>query len=107
MALPTDDPDPKTLNDALNGSESEKWKKAILLEYAALEKTRTLTPITPNELSQLQAGQLKWAMLKRKRDSSGAVSRHKVRLVVQGFLMQPGIDYDDTFAPCACMTTIR
>ncbi|KAE8179295.1 hypothetical protein A4X06_0g9825 [Tilletia controversa] len=44
---------------------------------------------------------------KLKVDTEGKASRWKARLVAQGFSQKAGIDYDETFAPVARLTTIR
>src|SRR3954451_23657544 len=37
----------------------------------------------------------------------GIVIRNKARLVAQGFAQIEGMDYEDTFAPVACLEAIR
>ena len=44
---------------------------------------------------------------KYKRDHTGNVVRYKARLVIQGFGQKFGIDFFDTFAPVARMSSIR
>lgn len=44
---------------------------------------------------------------KIKFNSDGSINRYKARLVAQGFTQQFGVDYKETFAPVAKMTTVR
>jgi hypothetical protein len=48
----------------------------------------------------------KWVW-KNKEGEKGEVVRNKSRLVAQGFSQKEGIDYEDTFAPVACLEAIR
>ena len=44
---------------------------------------------------------------KTKQDADGNVQKHKERMVARGFTQQPGIDFNETFAPVALMDTVR
>ena len=48
---------------------------------------------------------LKWTY-KAKKDASSTIVHKKARLVAQGFLQVPGIDYFDIFAPVTSLTSI-
>ena len=40
-------------------------------------------------------------------DESGVIVRNKVRIVVQGYSQEEGIDYDETYVPVARLEAIR
>ncbi|KAG2769925.1 hypothetical protein PC129_g18255 [Phytophthora cactorum] len=42
-----------------------------------------------------------------KRDEKGQVIRHKARPVAKGFSQKRGIDNEETYAPMACLNSIR
>jgi hypothetical protein len=48
----------------------------------------------------------KWVW-KNKEGEKGGVVRNKSKLVAQGFSQKEQIDYEETFAPVACLEAIR
>jgi hypothetical protein len=101
----------RKIEEALEGSERENWLEAFKVEFEAISKTGTFAKITPEARKLLNEGKLvvhgTRPVLTTKLNEKGEIARYKVRLVVQGYTMQHGIDYDKTFSPCARMNTIR
>ncbi|XP_058783886.1 uncharacterized protein LOC131658611 [Vicia villosa] len=97
----------KTLHDPSSYREASTnpiWQQAMAEEIQALEKTNTW------ELVDLPADKIpigsKW-IYKIKTRSDGTVKRYKARLVAKGYTQEYGIDYEETYAPVARITSIR
>ncbi|GKF93602.1 zinc finger, CCHC-type containing protein, partial [Tanacetum coccineum] len=84
--------------------DSAFWKEAIDDEIGSVMENNTWV------LSDLPPGckplSCKW-IFKRKMKVDGTIDKFKARLVIQGFRQKERIDYFDTYAPVARITTIR
>ena len=76
----------------------------MLEEMKAIEENETWELIDP-PLGCRPIG-LKW-VYKVKRDERGAIVKHKTCLVTRGFVHRKGIDFEEVFAPVACMESVR
>lgn len=96
--------EPKTLKQAINCADADKWKKAMQDEIKSINQNKTwdLVKLPKNK----RAIGCKW-VYKLKRDESGHVCTYKARLVAQGFSQKFGEDYDEVFAPVARSATFR
>ena len=97
---------PKTVKEAVDSDEGEKWRKAMEEE---LETLKTMGTWTLQDLPKdRKAIGCKWVFV-RKRDNMGNIIQWRARLVAQGFSQKPGTDYnnDGTFAPVMRFETLR
>ena len=96
-----DEEEPVSFDEAQN---SKNWMAAMQSEFDAILKNGTWS------LCDLPTGKraigTKW-VYKLKRKPDGSIDRYKARLVAKGYAQEKGIDFDETFAPTCCMTTIH
>ncbi|KAG1654211.1 hypothetical protein FOA52_010588 [Chlamydomonas sp. UWO 241] len=98
--------EPTTFKEATSAANpySSQWKQASDEEISSLMENGTW------ELCQLPNGfsvlPVRW-VYKFKRDATGQVVRFKARVVAKGFKQVEGVDYLQTFAPCADKNSFR
>jgi hypothetical protein len=93
-----------TVKQALSSKDQDLWRSAMDDEYASLMKNNTW------EIVQLPDGRAvikcRW-VFDIKPGYEGVPERYKARLVALGCSQQPGIDFNQTFAPVVKMSTLR
>nr|GEY54238.1 zinc finger, CCHC-type [Tanacetum cinerariifolium] len=96
--------DPKTFDDAMKSQDVAFWKEAINDEIDSImgNNTWVLNDLPP----RCKPLGCKW-IFKRNLKVNGTVEKFKARLVIQDFKQKSGIDYFDTYAPVARISTIR
>ena len=94
--------EPHMLAEAKHRPDWPLWEKVIEEELAMLKATGTWKLEEAPPGANIIGSKL---VFKAKKDTAGNVICYKARLVAQGFSQIGGIDYDDTYAPVACLTS--
>ncbi|GJW57315.1 retrovirus-related pol polyprotein from transposon TNT 1-94 [Tanacetum coccineum] len=111
-ALNSNDQD--SLNSAAGGNFLDKMPRDCLRIIESKSKVRnsrnkpvvakvSSSSSTPDNIKPLT---LKW-LFKNKHDEENTVIQNKTRLVVRGYLLEEGIDFEESFIPVARMEAIR
>jgi hypothetical protein len=93
--------EPASLESALS---NPAWCSTMEAELKSIEDNATWST-SPLPKGHRAIG-MKW-VFKVKRDPTGAVVKHKARLVVKGYSQCQGVDFDEVFAPVVRMETVR
>ena len=96
--------DPKTLKEALQRSDADRWYHAALEEVESLIENGTFT-VRERKPGDKPIG-ARW-VLRVKRKADGSIERYKGRVVAKGYSQRPGFDYTETFAPTAKWAALR
>ena len=95
---------PKSYGEAIASPHALEWQNAMKDEIDSLYDNDTWSVVTLPEGKSVVGG--KW-VFNIKLDKSNNITKYKARYVARGFSQVSGIDYYDTFAPTARLTTIR
>ncbi|GJU07521.1 zinc finger, CCHC-type containing protein [Tanacetum coccineum] len=100
----TQEDDPKTFDEAMKSQNYCFWKEAINneMEFIMGNNTWVLADLPPG----CKPLGCKW-IFKRKLKIDGTIQKFMARPVIQCFRQKLGIDYFDTYAPVARISTIR
>lgn len=97
-------PDPETVQQAMNSPQAEEWKQAMNEEYEALLSNGTWEVVNKPENEKVLP--CKW-VFRTKRHADKSIDRYKARLVAGGHRQEAGVDYDEVYSPVSKYTSFR
>ena len=95
---------PMSFDDIFGRPDTKEWIAAVDAELHSMSKNNVWQIVQIPPSSKLLKSRWVFTI---KVDADGNPTRYKARLVVKGFLQKYGIDYTETYAPVAKLTTIR
>lgn len=102
-ALATSD-DPAGFKEAMTRDDHRQWRIAMDEELESLRKCGVFSLVDRPQHKNVVSN--RW-VLRIKRNPDGKLERYRARLVARGFSQIEGIDYSNTYAPTASMSSIR
>ena len=100
----TVDDDLKSLAEAMDHSDWPEWKSAMEEELALMAKYEVWDEVDQPE--DINIVGCRWVFC-IKRDSSRKILKYRAHLVAQGFTQLHSIDFHETFAPVARLSSIH
>lgn len=96
--------EPVSFEQAMASPQRSEWELAMKDELNSLENRDTWEIV--EEVEHIKYIGSKW-VYKVKTDTTGKIIKYKARLVAQGYNQKKNVDYFDSYAPVASMSTIR
>jgi transposase InsO family protein len=94
---------PQTYQEAMESADADLWKAAMEEEMNSLNENNTFTLTALPDSRQAVGG--KWVYTIK--ESPSMAKTYKARYVAKGYSQIKDIDYHETFAPTANLTTVR
>ncbi len=95
---------PTTYREAIQGQWRENWTSAMKTEFDALVHNKTWELVKRPQGRRIVGSVWKY---KVKFNPDGSINKFKARLCAQGFTQVAGLDFTDTFAPVARLSSLR
>lgn len=93
-----------SFKQAISGPDKQEWENAICSEIRSLILNNTFDFVdrpTNGEVIKCRT------VLRNKYGADGHLRRRKARIVAKGFTQRPGVDFFETFAPVARLSSLR
>lgn len=92
-----------SLFQAVSGQDGDEWRDAVYAEIKSLVSNAWSLVDRPDGEKVIGCR----TMLRNKYKANGELERRKVRVVARGFSQRPDVDFHDTFAPVARLSSLK
>ena len=95
---------PESVQEALQGPHTERWRQAMNSEIESLRENGVYELVDRPEGKKVVKS--KW-VLRVKTNENGEIEKYKARVVAKGYSQVEGVGYDQTFSPTVRFESIR